>query len=106
MAHKADWEAAQDSGAYAGSPDDLRDGFIHFSTAEQIRGSAGKHRAGQADLLLICYETSLFGEELKWEGKVALFPHIYGKLVPAQANSARPLPLDENGLHVFPEEIA
>ncbi len=106
MAHEADWRAAQKSGAYAGSPDDLRDGFIHFSAAEQIRGSASKHRAGQTDLLLICYETSLFGDELKWEGKVALFPHIYGKLDPAKASSVRPLPLGADGLHVFPEEIA
>ena len=105
MAQEDDWEAARESGSYAGSPDDLRDGFIHFSTAEQIRGSAAKHRAGQSDLLLVCYETALFGDELKWEGGAILFPHIYDRLDPAKAFSVRPLPLGQNGLHLFPEEI-
>ena len=106
MAHEADWNAAMESGAYSGSPDDLRDGFIHFSTAEQIRGSAAKHRAGQTDLLLVAYKTNAFGAELKWEGKTTLFPHIYGQLDPATAAFVRVLPLGSDGLHVFPEEIA
>ena len=33
----ADWAAAERSGSYAGSPDDRRDGFIHFSTAAQAQ---------------------------------------------------------------------
>ena len=54
MAHASDWQTAhEDQSAYRGSADDLRDGFIHFSTVEQIRVSAAKHRAGQRDLLLI-----------------------------------------------------
>ena len=47
MAHRADWDAATAGAPYAGSADDRRDGFIHFSTAEQVAESAAKHRAGQ-----------------------------------------------------------
>ena len=52
MAHAGDWHhAINTQSAYNGSADDLRDGFIHFSTAQQIRVSAAKHRSGQRDLL-------------------------------------------------------
>lgn len=105
MAHESDWTAAGETGAYAGSPDDLRDGFIHFSTAAQIRGSAAKHRAGQTDLLLVAYRTADFGVELKWEGKTTLFPHFYGKLDPVHAATVVALLLGDNGQHVFPGEI-
>ncbi|MDU1668597.1 MAG: DUF952 domain-containing protein, partial [Bradyrhizobium sp.] len=30
------WRKAERSGVYRGSADDLRDGFIHFSTAAQV----------------------------------------------------------------------
>ena len=36
MAHQADWDAAHASGEYRGSADDLRDGFIHFSSGALI----------------------------------------------------------------------
>ena len=45
MAHEAGWAAALNSRTYAGSADDRRDGFIHFSAGALIAGSAAKHRA-------------------------------------------------------------
>ena len=104
MAHEADWQAAQSSGLYQGSPDDLRDGFIHFSTAQQVAGSAAKHRAGQADLLLIAVDVTSLGPDLRWEGKSTdnLFPHLYRPLRVNEAQSVVPLPLGPNGLHQFP----
>ena len=41
MAQEADWAAALvGDGSYAGSADDRRDGFIHFSAGALIAGSA------------------------------------------------------------------
>ena len=48
-----EWRAAQRDGVYRGSPDDARDGFIHFSTAEQTPGTYEKYFAGQRDLVLV-----------------------------------------------------
>lgn len=108
MAHQSDWEAAQASGAYRGSADDLRDGFIHFSAGSLIAESAAKHRAGQADLLLICCEADALGDALKWEtSRNGIdFPHLYRALNPAEALWAVPLPLDAAGVHIFPEDLA
>jgi uncharacterized protein (DUF952 family) len=103
MAHRAEWEAAQSDGLYHGSPDDRRDGFIHFSTAAQVADSARRHRAGQADLLLIGVEESAV-VPWKWEAarSGALFPHLYGPLPVVAVASVRELPLGGDGLHIFP----
>jgi uncharacterized protein (DUF952 family) len=104
MASGADWAAAQRSGAYAGSPDDRRDGFIHFSTAQQVKASAAKHRTGQAGLKLLCVDAARLGPALKWEPARGgdLFPHLYGVLNPADVAAVHDLPLGPDGLHVFP----
>jgi uncharacterized protein (DUF952 family) len=98
------WQEAARDGTYRGTADDLRDGFIHFSTADQIAESARRHRAGQSDLLLIAVESARLGDRLKWEPSRGgdLFPHLYGPLDPGEVASVRPLPLDPGGEHVFP----
>lgn len=105
MAALADWQAAQASGFYAGSGDDLRDGFIHFSTAVQVVESAAKHRQGRRDLLLLYVDAESLGEALRWEPARGgqLFPHLYGRLRPDQAYRTAPLPLGADGRHVFPD---
>ncbi|MEL6278728.1 MAG: DUF952 domain-containing protein [Pseudomonadota bacterium] len=99
------WRDAEISGSFKGAPVDLNDGFIHFSTADQVRETAAKHFAGQAELLLIAFDTEALGEALKWETSRggALFPHLYRTLTPSEALWARPLPLGEDGAHVFPD---
>ncbi len=103
MAHRADWQQAEADGVYRGSPDDRRDGFMHFSTAEQVAESARRHRAGQTDLLLIVVPEAAVGP-WKWESARggALFPHLYAHLPVEAAVGAHELPLGEDGLHVFP----
>jgi uncharacterized protein (DUF952 family) len=98
------WHAAEQSGEYRGTADDLRDGFIHFSTAEQVAESARRHRAGQSGLVLIAVESERLGDRLAWEPSRggALFPHLYGSLDPAEVASVVPLPLGPDGEHVFP----
>jgi uncharacterized protein (DUF952 family) len=105
MCRADEWAAAVEAGTYRGSSQDLADGLIHFSTAAQIIESARRHRAGQDGLLLVAVDADRLGDRLKWEPSRGgdLFPHLYGPLDPAESASARPLPLDPDGLHVFPE---
>jgi len=74
------WREAETRGGFAGSPVDVRDGFIHFSTAEQLAETARKHFAGQRNLLLITVDTAQL--DLRWEPSRGgqLFPHLYGPL--------------------------
>ena len=104
LCRKADWNAAVAQGEYRGSADDLRDGFIHFSTSAQVRESAAKHRAGMPDLLLLAVDSAFLGPALKWEPSRggALFPHLYGPLPVGAVKSATLLTLDPGGRHIFP----
>ena len=78
---------AKASGLFAGSPDDARDGFIHFSTETQVAGTLQKHFAGQSGLVILRFAANSFGEELKWEPSRngELFPHLYGVFNMSQA---------------------
>ncbi len=98
------WAAALAAGEYHGTADDRRDGFLHFSTAAQIRESARRHRAGQAGLVLVAVEAARLGDRLRWEPARGgeLFPHLYGPLFPAEAAWVEALPLGPDGRHVFP----
>jgi uncharacterized protein (DUF952 family) len=82
----------------------MKDGFIHFSTAEQAVETAAKWFAGQRDLVLVAVDAGKLGDRLKWEPSRggALFPHLYGELPLAAVNRVDPLPLGANGRHVFP----
>jgi uncharacterized protein (DUF952 family) len=98
------WREAERLGRFRGSDADLRDGFIHFSTAEQAAETAAKHFAGQRDLLLVRVDTATLGDKLKWEPSRggALFPHLYGDLDLKAVTKVDPLPLDATGRHKFP----
>jgi uncharacterized protein (DUF952 family) len=97
------WREAEEMGALNGSPADRADGFLHFSTAAQIRETAERYFAGQDGLVLIAADKDQLGEALRFEPSRggALFPHLYGPLPLEAAVFARPLPLLEDGRHDF-----
>lgn len=104
----AQWREAEDKGVFNGAPVDLADGYIHFSTAGQVAETAAKHFAGQGDLLLVAVDAAVLGEALKWEVSRGgeLFPHLHAPLDPRSALWARPLPLGDDGRHLFPDLAA
>lgn len=111
LVRAAEWRAAEAAGAYAGSADDLRDGFLHFSAAAQVRGSAAKHRAGVPDLLLVEADAAALGDALRWErasgsSRPGLFPHLYGPLPLSAVARVVALPFDAEGHHAFPDGFA
>ncbi|MEP1206514.1 MAG: DUF952 domain-containing protein [Rhizobiaceae bacterium] len=101
---KADWEEAEAAGIYDGAPIDHQDGYIHFSTAEQVAETVAKHFAGQVDLLLVAVNADALGGDLKWEVSRggALFPHLYARLTLDNVVWARPMPLSDGGQHEIP----
>ncbi len=101
---EAMWREAQRAGVFHGSEVDLRDGYIHFSTAEQAAETAAKHFSGQRDLVLLEVGADALGDALKWEPSRggALFPHLYAPLDVTLVRRADPLPLGADGKHIFP----
>lgn len=77
-----EWAELQSRGSFAGSQADLKDGFIHFSTAEQVRETARRHFAAEPEVVLAEVEPETLGSSLRWEPSRggALFPHLYAAL--------------------------
>jgi uncharacterized protein (DUF952 family) len=99
------WREAAARRAFLGNSADARDGFIHFSTAAQLAGTAAKHFAGMRDLALVAVDPAALGPQLKWETSRdgAAFPHLYGPLPLAAVCWVRPLPDEIDGRRPLPE---
>lgn len=77
------WQQAQSVGVY--EEDSLEtEGFIHFSTVEQIIDSANRYYAGQQGLVLLEVDVTHLQAELRYEPSLHTpeqqFPHLYGPL--------------------------
>jgi uncharacterized protein (DUF952 family) len=103
---RALWHEAERAGRFDGAPIDLADGFIHFSTASQVRETAARHFAGEDDLLLIAVDPAPLGAALRYETSRGgdLFPHLYGSLPLSAVRNVAALPL-RAGSHVFPADV-
>ena len=88
----AEWAQFQAAGEFAGSADDIRDGYIHLSPPDQVAGTAATWFAGAAGLMAVTFDADALGDDLRWElarGGV-LFPHLYRPLRLAEVLGATP----------------
>lgn len=97
---RSEWQAARTAGVFGGSAVDLRDGYIHFSAADQCCETARKHFAGQDDLVVLEISAEALGPSLVWEPSRggALFPHLYGKLDVARVTQVHDAPLGRDNV--------
>lgn len=98
-----EWRAAEAARVFHGAAIDVVDGYIHFSSAEQVEKTAAKHFAGQMGLLLVSVDAAKLGDALKWEisRAGALFPHLYAPLALEAVTRVSPLPPGPDGRHDF-----
>ncbi|MGO9005080.1 MAG: DUF952 domain-containing protein [Beijerinckiaceae bacterium] len=99
------WREAEAKGEFGGAPVDLADGYIHFSTAGQVRETAAKHFADRDDLLLVAADPQKLGPALRYEPSRgdALFPHLYDALRLNAVVWVKALGRDADGAHIFPD---
>lgn len=100
---REEWHAAQKAGVFEGSGIDHRDGYIHFSTAEQAQETARLHFKGAADLVVLEIDADVLGAALVWEPSRGgqLFPHLYGKLPAERVIAVHEAPLNADGVPVL-----
>lgn len=100
------WAEACRNGAFKGSPDDARDGYIHLSAPHQVRATAEKYYRGRENILLVAFdEQALPG--LVWEPARGgdLFPHLYTPLPTALALWEKPVTLAPDGAPIIPQDM-
>ncbi len=96
---RAEWDAAVRAGVFKGAAIDLKDGYIHLSTAAQAPETARLHFAGQSGLVLVRLEAGRLGGALRWEPSRGgqLFPHLHATLDPSLAEAVTNIALDADG---------
>ena len=98
-----EWQSVIDHGQTQGAPIDVTDGYIHFSTASQLRDTLFRHFAGRDDLVLLKIEISQL--DIIWETarNGDLFPHLYDHLPLNSVVAEHHLGLSADGDHIVPE---
>ncbi len=98
---RTEWQAAKAVGTFTGSGIDLRDGYIHFSTASQAQETARLHFRGKTDLVVLEIDATALA--LTWEPSRggALFPHLYAHLPVTAVTAVIDAPLDGDGVPSF-----
>ena len=97
------WQQAKKAGEFTGAPVDIKDGFIHFSTADQMKETAEKHFRGQTELQLL--QIDVTDLNIVWEVSRGgqLVPHLYDVRPLSAVVRNWDLHLDQNNKHLFPE---
>ena len=96
------WEDAKQAGKFIGAEIDLQDGYIHFSTASQLRDTLASHFADRDGLVLLKIEISQL--DIVWETarNGDLFPHLYDHLPLTSVVAEHRLDLSTDGYHIVP----
>ncbi|SHH03169.1 Uncharacterized conserved protein, DUF952 family [Jatrophihabitans endophyticus] len=97
------WAEAVAAGSYA--PSSLAtEGFVHFSFADQVGGTANLLYRDVAELVVVEIDPERTGAELRVEdsyGTGTQFPHLYGPVPVAAAVAVHPIARDEAGDWTF-----
>jgi len=102
-----EWERAiEQGGSYQGSALDLKDGFMHLSSKEEVELSAKLYYSQLHEVLLLKVNNEKIAADTKWEfsqARNAHFPHLYNKpLLKEDVDEIFVLKKDNNNLFVFP----
>lgn len=99
------WQRWRESGTFIGSPDDVRDGYIHLSTAAQTAETAAKYFGETDPLVLAMVDLAAVADTLRWEPSRGgqLFPHVYGPVPFSAVAGHSLLRRGSDGRHVFPQ---
>jgi uncharacterized protein (DUF952 family) len=100
------------SGLFEGNLADLKAGFIHLSSANQLDHVVQKHYTGADDVYLVAVDADTLGKGIRWEGATngQVYPHLYDALNIRSVISCSPLKRDEDGTlivfdHLFNREL-
>ena len=88
-------------------PVDHADGYLHFSTAEQLRETLRLYFSGAADLVLFAVASADVSSALRWEPSRGgqLFPHLFGELPMSLIGDTAAISVAADGSVTLPEWV-
>ena len=102
------WSQASSTGELSASQADLRDGYVHLSARDQIRGTLLKHFRDQHDLVLLEVPVQrLPSGALAWEPSTTgeLFPHLHSGLRTDDVARVHDIPAEADDLEILLAEL-
>ncbi len=107
VASREVYDASVAAGRFVGQPIDLKDGYIHFSSAPQLRETIRLYFAGLAGQVLFAVPAATLGKALRWEASRGgdLFPHLYGDLPMSAISAVAALDVPADGIVTLPEWV-
>jgi uncharacterized protein (DUF952 family) len=90
---QGEWDILQNAGRTVGSPDDVRDGYVHLSTGVQVPHTLMRHFTGDESLWLVELVEAVLGPDIRWEAvrDGERFPHLYRQLELGDVARAQPI---------------
>ncbi len=78
---------------------DLRDGYLHCSSTDQVPRTLAKWYAAQDSVIVVTLDTDRLTSEVKWEPNAVgePFPHLYGPIIPGAVAGMVRLHRDSTG---------
>ena len=101
------WQISKKNG-YITTDLDIKDGFIHLSTAKQLAGTLYYYFKKEKDLILVQFNSHDLGANLIFEkpnpkvNRKGLFPHFYSQLKLEKVSNFWEI---QRGAFILPEEI-
>ena len=101
----SEWQEAVNRGVYTGSALDLRDGFIHLSSSDQVIETAQLHFMNISDLLLVAVDPA--GLDIRYEESRngQMFPHLFSDLPVSAAVNVQPISMDADGVPIITADM-
>ena len=106
ICHKSEWEKAKNNGIFKGSSKDILDGYIHFSSKDQVKSTYEKYFLNQKNLIIIEVDTKILNN-LSWEKSRddLLFPHLYSDLDVNSVKKIYKIKIQKDGSCTFPDNL-
>ena len=101
---KEEWQKAKQDVTYNGSDKDKKDGFIHFSEADQVPETLKKYYQNKENLILLKVNAFKL-KHLLWEqaSNGDMYPHLYSPLDIKSVEQEYELSLNDDGTYKLPE---
>ena len=98
-----EWMELKSRGPTSGAPIDIQDGYIHFSSLDQVESTLAKYYLNEKELILLKIKT-LNLDNLIWEQSSDgnFFPHLYSTLDITNVCGEHYLDLNQDGSHKIP----
>ncbi len=101
------WARAQYKDYVPGMAIDEADGYVHFSSKEQLADTLRLYFSGQSDIEILVVRANDVEKDLKWEVSRggALFPHLYAPLRRDFVIRHARVAIDSMGVCQLPEDL-